>query len=197
MRAHPPFRVALQASAICLALLLACGCPAGGGEDGEEVLDQQCLDFAPDAALGSQTQVMAMSKGASSTCGKVAVAVSAKDLNRPLHTVTFSVVYDPAIVAFSSVSTAGSVLKSDGSNLLGTATDLGGEVEVTFARESLAGVPVAGTKLVMTLLFSKVAGSGNGEATFKNLQLFEPGPPGGGTLLIGGVSSIDGGFLIR
>jgi hypothetical protein len=197
MRSLPVARLAFQASATAVVLALACGCPAGGGENGDDVLTEACLDFAADAEPGAaQTKVVAMRKGSGSSCGKLAIEVVAKDVLN-LHTVSFSVTFDPALVEFDRVSTSGSVLASDGARLLGGPSEGTGEVAVDLARESAVGVNASGTQHLLTLFFDRRGTSGTADASFSQLELLNPGPPGGAPAPIAGVTSIDGTLLIR
>lgn len=198
----PPFRVALQATAILLVLGLACGCTAGGDGDGdqdaEEILDQRCIEFGADAEIGqTQMKVVAMKESPESTCGRAVVEVLAKDVSTPgVHTVGFTVIYDSKVVKFDRVSTDGSILRDGGTNLTGGASTRDGEVDISFARESTDEVDINGTQLLMKLFFSKVGKSGSSEATMRNLELLDDGGAGAPSP-IGGVTGIDGAFLIR
>ena len=155
----PQRRRRLLLPALLAALVFAHGCSDDGGDDPPGAA---CLSFTGDAGPADGT-VNASESGGS--CATVEIELTITEVT-DVFSVSFSAVYDSALLDFVGVSTAGSVLGSDGANLDVLVTQMDGQVAVGVTRQGSTGVDAVGPQPLLVLEFSRAAAAGAGMLTF-------------------------------
>jgi hypothetical protein len=143
------------------ALAFAHGCSDDGG--GDDAPGVGCLSFSGETGPADGTVNAAESGGSCSTVEIELTITTVTDL----FSVSFSAVYDPALVDLVGVSTTGSILASDGTNLNVLVTQMDDQVAIGITRQGSTGIDVTGSQLLLTLEFSRAAPAGAGMLTFE------------------------------
>lgn len=170
---------------LCLALAigLIISCSNGGGGGGNPIATPTCVVLLGATAPTSSTVVA--QRGAGTTCDVLAVDVIITDVN-DVFTVGFDVDFDPALVSWSGISTAGSLLSSDGTPIATPIGGSGGKRTVGITRLGATGVNAVGPQLALTMFFRKVAQSGAAALSFSDTTVHNS--QAGGPTLIPGIT---------
>jgi hypothetical protein len=138
---------------------IATGCGGGDGDDDDP--SPTCVSFVGAAAPAPST--VAVRSDAGGSCDQAVVEFVITDV-ADVYAVGADVTYDTDVVEFESLSTAGSVLASDGATLATQVKEpTAGTVTVGVGRVgATAGVTVNGTARLFRMTFRKVADSGTG-----------------------------------
>lgn len=152
-------RVGSPALALLLALALT-GCPDDG--DDEQELGAICVQFIPsEGSIPSPPNVVAQ-PGIGSTCSEAEVELVITGPLTGVFGASFTVLFDPSVVRYSGLSTAGSVL--DGPLIFQEDEDDLGEVVISLTRQGTRTVDVTEPDTLVRLFFTKAtdqsAGSG-------------------------------------
>ena len=144
-----------------LATLLGAVSCDGDDDDGGILL---CLQFAA-AASPSPNTVVAVD-GPGSTCSIAELDLVITDVSDILG-ISFTATFDPAVVAFSSVSTSGSVLESDADLAVEVGEGPGSvTIGVTRVAATPPGVGAMGSAKLVTLRFASTGSLGSTMVTF-------------------------------
>jgi hypothetical protein len=158
--------------------------------------DSCCIRFASSTPPAPGT--VACVQAGESTCELLGVDLIITDVD-DLFTVEFTLQFDPAVVNYEGVSTDGSLLGSDGTQITTLENVQPGEVSITVTRlgAGFGGIDATGQQLLARIYFSKLAEEGTSTLFFADTLMFAL-PEGqlfpvliqgvdwsGGTMLIG------------
>jgi len=154
---------------------LAPACGGGGGSDGTTTTTR-CIGYSSTPPAAGQ---VVGRQGAASACGLVAVEMVAAGVN-DVFAAEFEVNYNPAVMAFDSLSDTGSYLKTGGVTTQTAVGTSAGKVTVGITRVAPAtgiNFPASG-ELLITLFFRRATNSMSTAAvTFTNANLLDSGTP--------------------
>ncbi len=156
---------------VLLLALLPLGCDDDEGDSGDP-----CIEFTAAAVPAPQT-VTAIG-GLGSDCDVAVVDLVVTDVDN-LFATSFDLAFDATRVALVTVSTATSVLTSDGAPILRQVTTIGtGQVHVALTRSQVStGVNVVGGGTLATITFLRAGTGGTSPLTLSNATLLDPGTP--------------------
>ena len=136
---------------VCSLLMLSLGCGSDSNTVQVVIPPELCIDFVPSEPPAPGKVVTRLRDD--STCSFAIVEVVGTDIN-DVFSVATHIEYAFTAVAFSELSTSGSVLAQDGAGLLVRVEELGaGELTIGVARNANDTVDIVGTQVLMTLLF--------------------------------------------
>ncbi|MGD8375350.1 MAG: cohesin domain-containing protein [Acidobacteriota bacterium] len=140
------------------ALLLAVALlgPSCGGDGGGTPAGGPCLEFSPAASpVPGTVSTRVVANG----CSTIDLELQITDVT-DVFAVQFTVTFDPLVVAFESMSTAGSLLESDGASLGMQIDPSPGMVDIGVTRLAPSGRDAVGTARLLTLRFRQEAAAG-------------------------------------
>jgi hypothetical protein len=182
-----PARIGLSAVAFLALLTLGCG-----GDDRDPNPPDACMDFTP--ASGPQPGAVTSREGGGSGCDAVAVDLYVTDVD-DVFAAVFTVAYDTTVASYQDLSVAGSLLSSDGAQVVTEVDTQPGRVVVGISRLGVdSGIDVAGTRLLARLTFRRESNGGNGFLTYSGASLRDSQEPPGA---IPGVSWFGGTFVVN
>jgi hypothetical protein len=143
-------RIRILVPLLIAALALCGGCTGSGGGGG--VTRELCLELVG-ASMSAPGEVV-MQEGAGSTCGAFQVELMVTDVT-DVFSVVATVEYDPRFAAFFAMTTDGSVLSQDGTQLTPLVQESTlGTITLGVARNAATGIDVNGTGKLLTLFFA-------------------------------------------
>jgi hypothetical protein len=158
-------------------LLVAAGATlsCGGGSDGGGIVPAAaCIDFT--AAAAPVANSVATRRSAGTTCELVQLELVVTDVDE-VFGLSFIVGFDPAVASYDGMSTAGSLLASDGAGLE-VLEDVGpSQVTLAVSRFALTGVDAQGSQRLLTLRFRKAGQSGSAPLVYVDPKLLVNGTP--------------------
>ena len=154
--------------------------------------DNCCIRFS--SATPPAPGAVACVEGAGATCELLAVDLIISDID-DIFTAEFTIIFDPAVAHYEGMSSEGSILESDGTQLTKLENHQPGEITIIISRLGAAfgGIDAVGEQFLARMYFSKVADNGSTTMLFNTARLFNSQfPPeiipdvewAGGTLLI-------------
>ena len=157
-----------------LAWVVVCLAGCGGGGSSPPVVNPICISFQPGGAADPQT--VSVRQAAESTCNMLVVDLVVTDVN-DLFAASFTATYDPAIATYAGHSLTNSELTFDGSMVQVLEADTPPDVALGLTRLAMTGVDVAGSGILVKLMFQRVADSGNATLTFSMERLLDDQAP--------------------
>lgn len=146
---------ATRSAALLLSVVLL-GPSCGGDGGGTPSSGGPCLEFTPAASPAPDT---VSTRVAGNACSTIDLELQITDVS-DVFAVSFTVTFDPATVSFDSLSTAGSLLASDGALLETEIVGSSGMVAIGVTRLASTGRDAAGTANLLTLRFRQQAAAG-------------------------------------
>jgi hypothetical protein len=167
-------RVLTVVLAATLLNVFSAGCGDNGGGGG--MVTNPCIEFS--ASVIAQPGAVVALNGAGSGCNLMVVEVMVTQVD-DLFGASFVVRYPSDLASFSTASSLGSILASDGAAVdVIAAETVAGEVTVGLARLATTGVDVGAPSLLARLSFFRVATEeGNGSLGFTNAALLDASDP--------------------
>jgi len=139
-------------SAFLLVGIVPLGCGGDGGNK-NVVAPEPCIAFAPASAPAAG---LVVTRTVASTCESITLDVVVREVTA-LFAASFTVEFDPAVVAYTGFSTAGSVLSSDGAQVEMLVQEQSGKVTIGLTRLAVdTGVFVPGEGKLGSLILRKV-----------------------------------------
>ena len=177
----PPGSAAGPSGNMCRADCTFCGdavqdaieqCDDGNGVAGDGCENNcttgACMAFVPGPVPGTVSSIGI----ASGICNLVTIELQVTDVN-DLFAAELTVNFDPAIVSFDGLSTAGSILESGGSQLQVLETEVApGNIQIGVTRLAMTGVDAVGSRRLLQLTFRSVAVSGMSSVSYSSTDLF-------------------------
>ena len=171
-------------------LVVACG---GGSDGGGMTTPTVCIDFTGGTAATSGSVVA--QQGSGSTCDVVAVDLIVTGVN-DLFGMGVTLSYDPAVASYEGLTTVGSVLAQGGVQVQALELESSGQVLIGATRTGATtnGVNVAGSQLLLRVLFRKVGSGGMTTISYSDNQLLDAQQP---PMSIPGISWSAGQLVVQ
>ena len=166
---NAPRLLRTTALALVIGSMLLTGCGSseesgGGGNPGS-----LCVVFT-DGVTPSPNTIVA-EPAASNSCDPVAVDLSITEIN-DVHTVSFSVTYNPSVVSYAGHSIAGSILASDGATVqVLDPPSSPGQIDIGITRLAATGIDVNNTQFLIRLFFDRAGGAGSSTMTIDSTEV--------------------------
>ena len=167
---HSLVRAILPVLAAVVAAAAFVGCGSSGRRGGQ-VVPTTCMTFqgtSPPTASRVVTR-----QGSGSQCEMLQVELVLTDVMDVEQVGDFTVDFDAAVAEYEGLSHTGSVLTSDGTNLIVLVTENPGQVTINLSRPS-TGIDFNGAGTVVRLIFSPAttAMPGASALSFSSTQIF-------------------------